>query len=329
MREGLTNSLADAAAMKVLIADDDPVSRRLLELALTHAGYEVTIAANGMEALRELQAKDCPRLAILDWMMPEVDGVEVCRAVRKRVGESYVYIILLTAKTHPAEIIEGLEAGADDYIIKPFDIHELKARLRAGRRILELQEQLVSVGEKLRVQATHDSLTGLLNRMAVLETLDKELARSFRQKSPVAVTMADIDHFKSVNDTGGHLMGDAVLREVAARVQKSVRVYDAVGRYGGEEFLIVSPGCNLEEAAKQAERIRADIAAQPLCVPDHPIAATMSFGIAVGAADILQPNDLLRLADEALYTAKKTGRNRVEVNAREKRSETQGTSAVW
>ena len=152
--------------------------------------------------------------------MPEVDGGEVCKAVRKRVGEPYVYIILLTAKTHPAEIIEGLEAGADDYIIKPFDIHELKARLRAGRRILELQEQLVSAGERLRVQATHDSLTGLLNRMAILESLEKELARSARQKGPVAVTMADIDHFKMINDTYGHLVGDAVLREVAERIQK-------------------------------------------------------------------------------------------------------------
>lgn len=300
--------------IKVLIADDDPISRRLLEVSLSREGYPVSVAANGAEALRLLEQQDGPRLAVVDWMMPEVDGVEVCRAVRKRVGESYVYIILLTAKTHPAEIIEGLEAGADDYIIKPFDIHELKARLRAGKRILELQEQLVSAGERLRVLATHDSLTGLLNRMAILETLEKELARSARQKSPVAVIMADIDHFKIINDTYGHLAGDAVLREVAARMQKSIRVYDAFGRYGGEEFLIVSPNCNLEEAARQAERIRASISAQPLSLADQSIPTTMSFGIAATAGDILEPNDLLRLADEALYAAKKAGRDRVEMN---------------
>jgi two-component system, cell cycle response regulator len=310
------NSQGQRKPVKVLIADDDPVSRRLLQLSLSPADYEVVIATDGAEALRKLQGKDCPRLAILDWMMPEVDGVEVCRAVRQRPGESYVYIILLTAKTHPTEIIEGLEAGADDYIIKPFDIHELKARLRAGRRILELQEQLVSAGERLRVQATHDSLTGLLNRMAILETLEKELARSARQKNPVAVIMADIDQFKVINDTYGHLVGDAVLQEVSARVLKTVRAYDAVGRYGGEEFLIVSPGCNLEEAPKQAERIRANICAQPICLPEGPVSVTMSFGVAITSTDILElePSDLLRLADESLYAAKKGGRNKVEVS---------------
>ena len=229
--------------------------------------------------------------------------------------DSYVYIILLTAKTHPAEIVEGLEAGADDYIIKPFDIHELKARLRAGRRILELQEQLVSARERLRVEATHDSLTGLLNRMAILENLDRELARAARQRrSPVALVMADIDHFKIINDTYGHLVGDAVLREVAERIQKAVRSYDVVGRYGGEEFLIVSPGCSGEEAAKQSERIREALSAQPLCLPDHSIQTTMSFGIAMCGTNAADAQELLRLADESLYLAKRSGRDRVEIN---------------
>lgn len=308
------NNPADARPMSVLIADDDPVSQRLLHRSLSSAGYEVTIAADGLEALRVLLTKDGPRLAVLDWMMPEVDGVEVCRALRKRSVDSYVYIILLTAKTHPAEIVEGLEAGADDYIIKPFDIHELKARLRAGRRILELQEQLVSARERLRVEATHDSLTGLLNRMAILENLDRELARATRKGGPVSLVMADIDHFKIINDTYGHLVGDAVLREVAERIQKAVRSYDVVGRYGGEEFLIVSPGCSGEEAAKQSERIREALSAQPLCLPDHSIQTTMSFGIAMCGTNAADAQELLRLADESLYLAKRGGRDRVEIN---------------
>ena len=161
-------------SMKVLIADDDPVSRRLLEVSLSQAGYAVAIASDGAEALRLLEQPDCPRLAVLDWMMPEMDGVEVCRIVRKAAREPYAYLILLTARGHQTEIVQGLEAGADDYITKPFDIHELKARLRAGKRIVELQEQqLVAAREQLRVLATRDSLSGLLNRMAVMAVLER------------------------------------------------------------------------------------------------------------------------------------------------------------
>ena len=226
---------------EVLIADDDPVSRRLLQVSLTGAGYRVVTAADGSESLRILNREDSPRLVVLDWMMPSLDGVDVCRTVRRSGREPYLYIILLTAKGQQTEIIEGLEAGADDYITKPYDLQELKARLRAGKRILELQEQLVGAREQLRVQATHDSLTGLFNRPAILEHLEREIVRSNREKKPMAVIMADLDHFKEINDTYGHQAGDCVLQETTRRMASSCRAYDFVGRYGGEEFLVVVP----------------------------------------------------------------------------------------
>jgi len=202
--------------MKVLIVDDDPVSRRLLQVTLGNSGYETVMAVDGAEALHALEQQDCPRLVVLDWIMPHLDGVEVCRAVRKRAIEPYLYIILLTVKGQQKEIVEGLEAGADDYVTKPFDLLELKARLRAGRRILELQEQLIASREQLRFEATHDAQTGLLNHEAILETLRKEVLRAQRERTPLGVIMVDIDHFKSVNDRYGHMAGDLVLREVSS-----------------------------------------------------------------------------------------------------------------
>jgi two-component system cell cycle response regulator len=293
--------------VKVLIADDSPISRHLLEVSLCSSGYETHLVADGAEALRVLQAEEGPKLAILDWMMPHLDGVEVCRAIKKRISEPYVYIILLTAKEHQEEINEGLEAGADDYITKPFDLQELKARLRVGKRILELHEQLVS-------QAMHDSLTKLLNRSAILDVLQRELIRSVREKTPVAAIMADLDHFKNVNDTYGHLAGDAVLREAALRLSTSLRAYDSVGRYGGEEFLVVAPSCGVTAGVELAERLRKRICEGPIDASGSSILATMSFGVAA-SCEIKQVNHLLRMADEALYTAKEKGRNKVEVNS--------------
>jgi two-component system cell cycle response regulator len=293
--------------VKVLVAEDSPISRHLLQVSLCSAGYETCLVPDGAEALRVLEQEGSPKLVILDWMMPHLDGVEVCRAIKKRIAEPYVYIILLTAKGHQDEINEGLEAGADDYITKPFDLQELKARLRVGKRILELHEQLVA-------QATHDSLTGLLNRSAILEVLQKELIRSVRGKNTVAVIMTDLDHFKHVNDTYGHLVGDAVLREAARRLSASLRAYDAVGRYGGEEFLVVAPSCSVAGGAELAERLRESICGAPIDASGQTIFATMSFGVAA-TCSIKKVNQLLSAADEALYAAKKAGRNKVEVNS--------------
>jgi two-component system cell cycle response regulator len=293
--------------MKVLVADDSPISRHLLQVSLCSSGYETHMVADGAEALRVLEQEESPRLVILDWMMPHMDGVEVCRAIKQRIAEHYVYIILLTAKGHQEEINEGLEAGADDYIIKPFDLQELKARLRVGKRILELHEQLVA-------QATHDSLTSLLNRSAILDVLQRELIRSVRKKTPVTAIMADLDHFKYVNDAHGHLAGDAVLREAARRMSASLRAYDAVGRYGGEEFLIVAPSCNVAGGVELAERLRESVCGMPIDASGQTIVVTMSFGVAA-TCEIKQVTQLLRMADEALYAAKEAGRNRVEVNS--------------
>jgi two-component system cell cycle response regulator len=293
--------------VKVLVADDSPISRHLLDVSLRSSGYETQLVADGAEALRVLEQMNSPKLVILDWIMPKMDGIEVCRIVRKQVLQPYVYIILLTAKGNQDEINEGLEAGADDYITKPFDLQELKARLRVGKRILELHEQLIA-------QATHDSLTGLLNRTAILEVLQKELIRSVREKVPVAAIMADIDHFKNINDTFGHLVGDAVLREAAQRLGGALRAYDSVGRYGGEEFLIVAPSCDVAGGAELAERLRKSMCEKSIIAGSDSISATMSFGVAT-SCEIRQINDLLRIADEALYTAKDKGRNVVEVNS--------------
>ena len=299
--------------MKVLIADDDPVSRRLLQMCLTKAGYETIVSVDGAEALAIVNGTECPRLMVLDWMMPHVDGVEICRVIRKLAQEPYIYVILLTARGRQEEIIEGLEAGADDYITKPFDLDELKARLRAGKRILDLQEQLVFAREQLRNQATHDSLTGLLNRPAILETLHREVSRSAREGTPVTVIMADLDHFKQINDTYGHVVGDDVLRESARRMLNAIRDYDSIGRYGGEEFLVIAPGCGAREATVQAERLCACVSAAPIDVAGHHILMTLSVGVAA-CTDRKQADDLLRIADEALYEAKNAGRNRVEVS---------------
>jgi two-component system cell cycle response regulator len=299
--------------MKVLIADDDPISRRLLQVSLSQAGDPIVVASDGAEALRLLQQLDGPQLAILDWIMPKVDGVEVCRAIRKMQRERYVYLILLTAKGYQGEIVEGLEAGADDYVTKPYDLGELKARLRVGKRIVELQEQLVTARDCLRVQAMHDSLTGLYNRMAILEALDRELARFTRDGTPLSLIMADLDDFKRINDTHGHPVGDAVLRESARRMRAVIRNYDVIGRHGGEEFLIVAPGCNLAAAEQQAERLRQCVAADPVTIPGGPISVTVSLGVAQATCGLRQAEQLLHAVDQALYSAKKAGRNRVEV----------------
>jgi diguanylate cyclase (GGDEF)-like protein len=300
--------------VKVLIAEDDMVSRRLLEATLTRWGYEVMVTRDGVEAWQVLQGPDAPPLAILDWMMPGMDGVEVCRKVRQREQELYIYLLLLTTKGRKENIIEGLDAGADDYLTKPFDPHELQVRLRTGKRIVTLQAELIEAREALRIQATHDPLTGLWNRRAILEMLGNELARSRREGLPVAVAMADLDHFKRINDTYGHVVGDTVLCEAVSRMRALLRTYDAIGRYGGEEFLVVLPGCTSQDACKLAERLRSGIAQESVKIPGGAIDVTSSLGVAASDdISILDASALIRAADIALYRAKAEGRNRVEL----------------
>jgi diguanylate cyclase (GGDEF)-like protein len=288
----------------------------LLETTLRRWDYEVVIAKNGVEASDILLSPDAPRLALLDWMMPDVDGPQLCQNVRRNSPEPYTYIVLLTGKRTQDDIIAGLDAGADDYITKPFDAAELKARLRAGKRILLLQEQLIKSREALRDQATHDSLTGLWNRQAILELVGNELDRARRQGAAVAISMTDVDYFKRINDTYGHPTGDEVLRRISKTLRDSVRRYDSVGRYGGEEFLIVLPGCDSFNAAAHAERMRGTVSRISLDTPKGILQPTMSFGVAVcDHRTGWDPSLLIQLADDALYRAKYGGKNRVELGA--------------
>jgi len=315
----LSSELGDS--LPVLVAEDNPIFQSMLKSMLTKWGYAVRMAHNGLEAWEAMQAPDAPRLAVLDWMMPYMDGVEVCRRIRAVAREPYVYVLLLTAKTESADLVEGMEAGADDYLTKPFNAQELRVRLRAGRRILDLQEQLMQAREALRVQATHDALTSLLNRGRVLEILHGEIARSERELRPLSVLMVDLDHFKRINDTRGHQAGDEVLREASRRMKSAMREYDSPGRYGGEEFLIVLPGCAARDGYAQAERVREAFAREPFPAGPEPVAVTCSIG--VSSRDVCTAEDadsLIREADEALYAAKHNGRNRVAEFARQESS---------
>ena len=297
--------------MRVLLADDDAFYQSVLRKALESWGFEVITASNGNEALSILWGVDPPTLAILDWMMPGMDGVEVCRCVRERRQETYIYIILITAKSQKRDMITGLDAQADDYLIKPFDLQELRARLQSGQRIVNLQSSLASKQRELSYQATHDPLTGIWNRSAILDIVGREVHLAKRNRKPLSLALVDIDNFKLVNDTYGHAAGDTVLIEVVRRIQSALRHYDAVGRYGGEEFVVIMPGVNRRRAFKIAERLRIRVAENPYSVMKKRIAVTLSVGIAAEA----RPGNmksLLQSADEALYRAKESGRNRVE-----------------
>ncbi len=298
---------------RVLIAEDDTVSRRVLQAMLEKWGFQVVIARDGTEAWEVLRNPDCPNLAILDWMMPGIDGVELCRRVRGMKDRGYVYLILLTAKDRREDILAGMEGGADDYLVKPIVSAEFHARLNAANRILELQSQLLATQNTLRDRAMHDPLTGLWNRFATLDALERDLARAQRQTSPVGVLMADLDHFKRVNDTFGHDAGDDVLRQVAKRMQSMIRIYDTLGRYGGEEFLIVVPDCDAGGAGRVAERVRRCIASEPLLAAGGLLPITISIGAVTSEAGRPPAELLIQAADQAMYRAKNAGRNRVEI----------------
>jgi len=300
--------------VKVLLADDEPVSLRLLQSTLVKWGYDVLAATDGDQAWRILHSDDPPRLALLDWMMPGRKGIDICRAVRARLSQPYIYILLLTARKDKIDVIEGLESGADDYLTKPYFAQELRARLRVGERILELEDYLVAAREAMHFRATHDPLTGLWNRAAILESLDRELPRAYREGRPLGILLADLDHFKKINDTHGHLAGDEVLREAARRMLTAVRSYDLVGRYGGEEFLLLLSGCDSSNILDRAEHLRKMIASQPVRATEGSLQVTVSVG-AVSSAGIrnLDADSFLRAADQALYRAKNSGRNRVEI----------------
>ncbi len=294
--------------MRILIAEDEPISRRLLENALTKWGYEVVVTKNGEEAWNILQQEDSPNLVILDWMMPGMDGIEVTRRLRGRQQDNYVYIILLTARSRPEDIIAGLDSGVDDYIVKPFFDEELRYRLKIGERIIRLEQRILNL-------ARIDYLTGLLNRRAFMERLEAEVSRANRTRGDLGLIIIDIDFFKRVNDTYGHQAGDLVLQDFAKNLTEFCRGYDFIGRYGGEEFIIGLPGTNLEECGIIAERIRQQIETSHTSLDEEGvfINVTASFGItAMEGAYPYTTDKLISAADNALYFAKNSGRNTVK-----------------
>lgn len=295
--------------MKILIAEDDMTSRLVLGATLKKMGHQVTAASNGREAWDALNQEHFP-LLISDWMMPDMDGLELCRRIRAAHQTQYTYIVLLTALGGKSSYLDGMDAGADDFITKPFDEDTLVARLRVAERILALHETL-------RTQAMFDGLTGLLNRTAIMDCLTAEMERAAREGKDLSVVLLDLDHFKRVNDTHSHAAGDAVLKEAARRMKSAMRGYDQVGRYGGEEFLIVAPGCGEQDSLTLAERVRGCIGSAPVQTPEGPLDVTCSLGAALACATPRQAADaLIERADTALYRAKANGRNRTELASR-------------
>jgi two-component system cell cycle response regulator len=300
--------------LRMVVADDSAVSRALMQRLLGKLGFNPQMAADGVSAWDLLQQEDVPTIAILDWMMPGMEGIEVCRKMRRLSHQHYTYAMLLTGKTEKNDIIEGLQAGADDYMTKPFDAEELQARLMVAQRIISFQEELFAAREVLRNQASHDYLTQLLNRGGIMETLEQELSRSRRTGAAFSVIIADIDHFKQINDTFGHLTGDDVLFEVANRIKTCMRSYDSVGRYGGEEFLLVVPGCDQSQAFQVAEKIRKAVSQTPLHMSQAEKTVTISLGVCTRTGETT-PEQMITAADSALYRAKGSGRNRTELSS--------------
>ena len=292
--------------MKILLVEDSRLERHKIARCLTDWRLDFAAVESGAEAIASLEGPDPPNMVLLDWMLPDLDGIDICRLTRANGARApYIYIVMLTAKSLKQDLLIAMAAGADDYLAKPVDPSELRARIMAGKRILELQQSL-------RFAATHDSLTNLLNRSEILAAIDQERARGGREGKPTTIIMADIDHFKRINDSLGHAAGDEVLKEVGRRLKSDLRPYDVVGRYGGEEFLIVLPGCSLMTGARRADELRNLVAKDPIFTPFGTTNATISLGVTATSNRESPVSDILHEADLCMYAAKKKGRNRVE-----------------
>lgn len=319
-----TKPQSGSEPLTVLVVDDDPGMRLVLEHLLRQDGHRVALANDGKEALK-LAIEINPQLVVSDWVMPEMDGVALCGALRETNQGRHMYFILLTGMVHDDQLVEAFEAGVDDYLTKPFNPRVLTARLRAADRVIRLQEEtdrdsrnlrrfateLAVANRRLQQAALTDSLTGLPNRRFLMERLDQEWAAGTRSQRPFTVMMADIDTFKQVNDVHGHEVGDSILRQVGATLRRVSRVDDVVGRLGGEEFVVICPGTKAETAITLAERLRRNIQDQIMQVGNVALRVTISIGVAERDPSMKRPDEVMRVADSALYRAKRDGRNRV------------------
>ncbi len=301
--------------MQVLIVDDDFVTRRLLQARLVQMGLHVIEAVNGKEAWELLQANPIP-LVITDWLMPLMDGLNLIQQIRAANFPRYIYVILLTNLDSKTDVVKGLEAGADDYLTKPFNLPELTARVKIGQRIVALEQRLLAMSDQLYIQATYDQLTGLLQRSAALEQLNLLVQRAQGQQQPLSLLLLDLDHFKQINDQHGHTVGDQALRLIAEQIQQTVRTSDPTARWGGEEMLVLLPGANSSAAIATAQRIRRAIGGQQLdhALPSSELSASIGIAVLEPGSSTDEPvhsiiNRLLSQADQALYAAKNAGRN--------------------
>ena len=295
----------------ILVVEDDKDSRELLKTYLMKWNYRVYEAYNAQNAFEILKKKRI-HIALIDWILPGISGIEICNKLRENHKDSYLYIIIITGKKTKDDVVEALSNGADDYIMKPFNFEELKLRIEAGIRIVNFQENLKSCYEELYKQTIEDSLTGLLNRKTILEKLQIELERHKRLDSELSIIMCDIDYFKKINDTYGHLAGDYILKKVGEIFRNNLRRYDFAGRYGGEEFLVILPHTNIFTAKKVAERIKLEVEKKIFNYGSNKIKITISFGIC-SSKYVKSLEDIIFKADKALYYAKSKGRNRIEV----------------
>jgi two-component system chemotaxis response regulator CheY len=304
--------------VNILIVDDDPIGRHVIAATVRSFGYNVREATDGVAAWNTIQAEDIS-LVITDWQMPGLNGPALVQRIRSVDLDRYVYCIILTVRDGLTDRVRGLDAGADDYLVKPVNPDELRARITIAARILGLEQQLRAANNKLRIlatnfhhQATHDSLTGLLNRQGLYEHGTLEIARAERMHYPLGLAMLDLDYFKKINDRYGHAIGDQALIHASNQIRAIVRPYDVVGRWGGEEFLVLMPGVDLNEACVIAERIRMQIANAELSIPDIGVLhLRASLGVTNAKGGEIDFDALIAEADQALYTAKRTGRNRI------------------
>ncbi len=295
----------------ILIVEDDKDSREILKIYLSKWDYNVFECSNAIEAY-EILKKQNIKIALIDWMLPGISGLEICKKIREDFKDDYIYIIIITGKKNKNDVVEALSKGADDYIMKPFNFDELKVRIEAGKRILIYYNKIKFKYKKLNEESKIDKLTGIYNRETILKKFHFEFERHKRSSNEFCIIIGDIDFFKKINDKYGHIIGDVVLKQVGEILKKSLRKYDLVGRYGGEEFLIILPYTNLLTAKKVAERLKRNISKYSFSHNGIEIKITMSFGISSSIGS-LNPLEMIDKADKALYQSKFTGRDKISL----------------